>query len=97
MKQFMTGICLCWTAYCGAQHGNTSPLAFGMTAAEVETALGLPLIERAGRRGSEIFVVRGTAGVPGFYPTGSTTALQFRRGRLTGWKSRWQVQRPWTL
>ena len=47
------------------------------------------------RRGSEIYLASGPAGIPGAYPTDFGIALQFRNGRLTGWKKDWQLRRPW--
>jgi hypothetical protein len=69
------------------------PLAFGMTPAEAELALGVPLVHYLGRRSSEIYVASGPARIPGFYPTDYGIALQFRNGRLTGWKKDWQLRK----
>jgi hypothetical protein len=94
-RRIIASLCLCWTAYCGAYRSNVAPLAFGMTPDEVASALGLPLTYHSGRPGAEIYLARGTAGIPGFYPVDSGIALQFRKGRLTGWKQDWQLRRPW--
>jgi hypothetical protein len=32
--------------------------------------------------------------VPGYFPTDSAIALQFRNGHLTGWKKDWRVRGP---
>ena len=93
MKRLVASLWVCWAAYCGAQ-SNTVPLAFGMTANEAALALGAPLLYHSGPPGSEIFLAFRPAGIPGFYPADSALALQFRRGRLTGWKKEWRVQRP---
>ncbi len=93
MKRVVASLWICFAAYCGYE-SNVSPLAFGMTPKEAEIALGIPLIYHSGRRGSEIYVVYGSPGIPGFYPTDSALALQFRRGHLTGWKKDWRVRRP---
>lgn len=66
-----------------------------MTPDQAALALGLPLIYHSGPPGSEIYLATGSAGVPGFYPTAMGIALQFRKGRLAGWKKDWQLQRPW--
>jgi hypothetical protein len=95
MRRAVASLCLCWVAFCGAEYSNTVPLAFGMTPAEASLALGVPLAYRSGRAGSEIFVTERSAGIPGFYPTDTALALQFRRGRLTGWKQDWRLRRPW--
>jgi hypothetical protein len=96
-RQAIASLCVCWLAWCGAPRANTVPLAFGMTPDEASAALGLPLTYHSGRPGSEIFIAVGHAGIPGFYPTDHGIALQFRRGRLTGWKKDWQLQRPGPL
>jgi hypothetical protein len=66
-----------------------------MSPSEVSAALGLPLTYHSGRRGSEIYVATGPAGIPGFYPSEFGIALQFRRGRLTGWKKDWRLNDRW--
>ena len=86
---------VCWLAYCGAPHSNTLPLAFGMTPAQTANALGVPLTYHSGRNGSKIYVASKSAGIPGFYPVENGLALQYRRGRLTGWKQDWRLSRPW--
>jgi hypothetical protein len=95
MRRTIASLCVCWTAFCGADRSNTVPLAYGMTPQEASLALGMPLAYRSGRRSSEIYVAAGPAGIRGFYPTDNGLALQFRRGRLTGWKQDWQLRRPW--
>jgi hypothetical protein len=96
-RRAVATLCVCWLAWCGAPRENTVPLAFGMTPAQASAALGLPLVYLSGRRGSEIFIAVGDAGIPGFYPTENGIALQFRRGRLTGWKKDWHLSRPGPL
>jgi len=95
MRGFVVTCCICWLAWCGAPRSNNLPLAFGMTPAEASLALGEPLVYHSGRRGSEIYVAAAPAGIPGFYPTDFGIALQFRNGRLTGWKKDWQLRKPW--
>jgi len=92
MRRAIVSLCVCWLAYCGATGSNTRPLAYGMTPKEAEAALGLPLQYYAGRRGSTVYLAVGPAGIPGFYPTKETYALQFRGGRLTGWKQDWTLR-----
>ncbi len=94
MRRFAASLWICLAAYCG-QPDNIVPLAFGMTPDQAAIALGVPLIYHSGRQGAEIYLAHGSAGVPGFYPVGSALALQFRKGRLTGWKKDWQLRRPW--
>ena len=95
MRRLIVTCCVCWLAWCGAPRSNNLPLAFGMTPAEASLALGLPLAYHSGRHGSEIYVAADRAGIPGFYPTHFANALQFRNGRLTGWKKDWNLERPW--
>ena len=40
-----------------------------------------------------IFIAVGPAGVPGAYPVDMGIALQFRKGRLAGWKQDWHLNR----
>ena len=94
MKRIAASLWVCWAAYCGAQ-SNTAPLAFGMTPDQASAALGVPLVYHSGKPGSEIFLAFGSPGIPGFYPSDSALALQFRRGHLTGLKKDWRVSRPW--
>jgi hypothetical protein len=91
MKRVFVSLCVCWFAWCGATRSNVLPLAYGMTPDEVSAALGAPLTYRSGRHGSEIYLATGPAGIPGFYPSEYGIALQFRRGRLTGWKKDWRL------
>ena len=93
MKRVVASLFMCWAAYCGYE-SNVAPLAFGMTPQEASLAIGLPLIYHSGRPGSEIFVVYGSPRIPGFYPSDSALALQFRKGHLTGWKKDWRLRRP---
>ena len=68
---------------------NNMPLAFGMDAEDVSRALGTPLNYISGRPGDEIFLafrnVRGSA----LSFRNDRLYLQFRKGRLAGWKGDW--------
>ncbi|WP_298260494.1 hypothetical protein [Bradyrhizobium sp.] len=71
-----------------------APLAFGMSEQQASVALGVPLSHVRGRPGNELLLalpnVKGSALTirsDGLY-------LQFRRGRLTGWKGDWGTARP---
>jgi hypothetical protein len=73
---------------------NNTPLFFGMDADTAAQVLGTTLIYVRGRPGDEMFLalpnVKGSAlsdRKDGLY-------LQFRRGRLTGWKGDWGSNRP---
>jgi len=77
----------------GAVPNNTS-LYFGMDAQAVAQVLGTTLIYVRGRPGNEMLLalpnVKGSAlsdRKDGLY-------LQFRRGRLAGWKGDWGSNRP---
>jgi hypothetical protein len=71
-----------------------APLTFGMSPDEVSAVLGVPLSYVRGSRGNELLLalpnVKGSAMTirsDGLY-------LQFRRGRLSGWKGDWGTARP---
>lgn len=68
---------------------NTTPLVFGMTAAEASVALRTPLAYVQGRPGDEIFLAVRHVGGSGYFPRDDRLFLQFRSGRLTGWKAYW--------
>ena len=71
------------------------PLVFGMTKDQVARLVDAPLIYLSGARGSERYLVERRATVPGFYPVDTRIVLQFRRGRLTGWRRDWQMRPYW--
>jgi hypothetical protein len=71
-----------------------APLMFGMSEDEASAALGVPLSYVRGSRGNELLLalpnIKGSALTirsDGLY-------LQFRRGRLTGWKGDWGTAKP---
>jgi hypothetical protein len=94
MRRALATFCVCWLAYCSAPPPNTFPLTFGMTPTEAEFALGVPLHYLSGRGGSKRYGAVGFAPIHGAYAVDSGLALQFRRGRLTGWKQDWLLRRP---
>ena len=71
------------------------PLLFGMTYNEVARLVDAPLIYLSGSRGSERYMVERMSSVPGWYPVDARIILQFRRGRLTGWRRDWQMRPSW--
>lgn len=71
------------------------PLVFGMTPEQVERVVQAPLIYLSGSRGSQRYLVERMSTVPGFYPVDARIVLQFRRGRLTGWRRDWQMRPYW--
>ena len=96
MRHAIATVSVCWLAYCSLPPPpNTIPLAFGMSPAQAERALGTPLHYLSGRGGSRIYTAAGFAPLHGAYAVDTALALQFRRGRLTGWKQDWQLRRPW--
>ena len=82
-------------AHAGTLDAYNDPLVFGMTRAQVEHVVAAPLVYLSGARGSERFLVERPASVPGFYPVDTSIVLQFRRGRLTGWRRDWQMRPYW--
>jgi hypothetical protein len=95
MRRIIVSTCLCWFAACSAWEPLTLPLRFGMTRDEVELALGTPLTQISGRRGSELYLAVHPARQPGFYPVDERITLQFRNRHLTGWKFDWDRRRTW--
>ena len=83
------------TAQSGYRDAYNDPLVFGMTRAQVERVVEAPLVYLSGARGSERFLVERPASVPGFYPVDTRIVLQFRRGRLSGWRRDWQMRPYW--
>ncbi|RAI38495.1 hypothetical protein [Rhodoplanes roseus] len=75
---------------------NTAPLELGMTPPAVAAALGVPLEPISAYRGtspagSDVFVARLPAATPGLTPVDGLVWLQFRKGRLTGYKRDWHI------
>jgi len=74
---------------------NTTPLVFGMTADDAARALGVPLTYVRGRTGSEIYLAFRDIGGSGFFNRRDRLYLQFRKGRLAGWKGDWGRNWMW--
>jgi hypothetical protein len=74
---------------------NNTPLAFGMDESQAARALGTPLNYISGRPGEEIFLVFRHNGGTGFFNRQDRLYLQFRRGRLAGWKGDWGRNWMW--
>lgn len=68
---------------------NTTPLVFGMTAEDATLALGTPLVYVEGPPGDEIFLTIRNVGGSRWSFRNDPLYLQFRAGRLTGWKADW--------
>jgi hypothetical protein len=99
MRRIVLMVCLWLSSLAAAQAGYrdayNDPLVFGMTPAQVEAVVQAPLVYLSGARGSERFLVERPATVPGFYPVDTRIVLQFRRGKLTGWRRDWQMRPYW--
>jgi hypothetical protein len=74
---------------------NTIPLVFGMGEEDAARALGTPLNYISGRPGDEIYLAFRDIGGSGFFNRKDRLYLQFRRGRLTGWKGDWGRNWMW--
>jgi hypothetical protein len=74
---------------------NSTPLAFGMDPEETARALGTPLNYVSGRPGDEIYLAFRNVGGNVFSFRNDRLYLQFRRGRLTGWKGDWGHNWMW--
>jgi hypothetical protein len=65
---------------------NNVPLAFGMDAEQTAQALGQPLQYVRGRPGNEMYLALRNLGGSRLVPYRHRLFLQFRHGRLAGWK-----------
>ncbi len=74
---------------------NTTPLVFGMAADDAARALDVPLTYVSGRPGNEIYLAFRDIGGSGFFNRHDRLYLQFRKGRLTGWKGDWGRNWMW--
>jgi hypothetical protein len=75
------------------QNGNT-PLSFGMSAEQASQSLGVPLNYVRGRPGDELLVALPNVKGAALASRSDGLYLQFRRGKLTGWKGDWGTIRP---
>lgn len=78
-----------------ATYSNITPLVFGMPADAAAHALGVPLTYLRGRPGDEIYLAIRDIGGSGLFPRTGRLFLQFRKGRLTGWKGDWGQNWMW--
>ena len=74
---------------------NNTPLAFGMGAEDAARALGTPLNYVSGRPGEEVFLAFRNIGGSGLFIKKDRLFLQFRKGRLAGWKGDWGHNWMW--
>ena len=68
---------------------------FGMGVADAQRALGTPFTHVGGRPGNEIFLTFRDLGRSGLLPHHDRLFLQFRKGRLAGWKGDWGENWMW--
>jgi hypothetical protein len=74
---------------------NNTPLAFGMGVEDTSRALGTPLNYISGRPGDEIYLAFRNIGGSGLFNHHHRLYLQFRNGRLAGWKGDWGHNWMW--
>jgi hypothetical protein len=74
---------------------NNTPLAFGMDEETAARALGTPLNYVSGRPGDEIYLTFRNVGGSGLFYKKDRLYLQFRKGRLAGWKGDWGHNWMW--
>jgi len=77
-----------------AQWSNNTPLAFGMNVEEASAALGTTLVYVRGRPGDEIFLALPNVKGSALSDRRDGLYLQFRRGKLDGWKGDWGTNHP---
>jgi hypothetical protein len=80
-----------------AQQGaapNNTPLTFGMSVDEASQALGTTLSPVRGRSGDELYLALSDVKGAALSHRNDALYLQFRRGRLQGWKGDWGANRP---
>ena len=74
---------------------NNIPLAFGMDEITAAHALGGSLNYIEGPPGDEVFLALRNYSASGFFNQKHRLYLQFRRGRLVGWKGDWGHNWMW--
>ena len=77
-----------------AQLANSTPLTFGMTADQASQVLGVQLIYVRGRRGDEMYLALPNVKGSALSDRRDGLYLQFRHGKLAGWKGDWGSKRP---
>jgi hypothetical protein len=77
-----------------AQLANSTPLTFGMTADQASQVLGVQLIYVRGRPGEEMYLALPNVKGSALSDRRDGLYLQFRRGKLAGWKGDWGSKRP---
>jgi hypothetical protein len=77
-----------------AQVAANTPLSFGMSADEAAQVLGVTLVYVRGRPGNEMFLALPNVKGSALSDRRDGLYLQFRRGKLSGWKGDWGANRP---
>lgn len=70
------------------------PLKFGMSPEQVSQALGVQLLYVRGRAGDELLLALPNVKGAALASRSDGLYLQFRKGRLSGWKGDWGSIRP---
>jgi hypothetical protein len=101
LKHVVFAVALCAVALPGpavspaqAQAANNTPLAFGMNVDQVSAVLGTTLVYVRGRPGDEMFLALPNVKGSALSDRRDGLYLQFRRGKLEGWKGDWGTNRP---
>ena len=74
---------------------NNTPLVFGMDMTDASRVLGEPLSYVSGRPGNEVYLAIRNTGGSGLFIHHDRLFLQFRDGRLAGWKGDWGHNWMW--
>ena len=72
----------------------TLPLSFGMTPDQASQSLGVPLAYVRGSVGNELLIAVPNVKGAALSSRSDGLYLQFRKGKLTGWKGDWGTIRP---
>ena len=96
VRRIVTLLCIWWLAL-GCARTASELLRYGMTTDEASAIFGTSMSYVARGRDSEIYAVSQPAPIPGVYPpwVEERLYLQFREGRLTGWKNEWDARKFW--
>jgi|ERR1700727_1883987 hypothetical protein len=78
-----------------ATSSNNTPLVFGMSVENASQALDRPLSYVSGSPGNEVFVAIRNGGGSGLIGHNDKLYLQFRNGKLAGWKGDWSRNWMW--
>lgn len=78
-----------------ATMSNNTPLVFGMSIDDASTALDGKLNYVSGSQGNEVFLAIRNVGGSGLIGHSDRLYLQFRNGKLAGWKGDWSRNWMW--